>query len=66
VGGFGAGNGPGGLLLATGHYRNGILMSPVTADAIVACLTGQPSAVQWEPFTPERFLPGAARGEGTR
>jgi hypothetical protein len=41
-------------------------MSPVTADAIVACLTGQPPAVQWEPFTPERFLPGADRGEGTR
>src|SRR5271165_1266345 len=61
VGGFGAGNGPGngqrGLLLATGHYRNGILMSPVTADAIVALLTGQPPAAQWEPFTPERFLP---------
>ena len=55
-----------GLLLATGHYRNGILMSPVTADAIVACLTGQPPAVQWEPFTPERFLPGPARGEGAR
>ena len=53
VGGFGVD----GLLLATGHYRNGILMSPVTADAIVACLTGQPSAAQWEPFTPERFLP---------
>ena len=61
VGGFGAG----GLLLATGHYRNGILMSPVTADAIVACLTGQPPAAQWEPFTPERFPPGRG-GEGAR
>ena len=51
----------GGLLLATGHYRNGILMSPVTADAIVACLTGQPPAAQWEPFTPERFAgPGGS------
>jgi glycine oxidase len=44
-----------GLLLATGHYRNGILMSPVTADAIIAALTGQPPAAQWEPFTPQRF-----------
>jgi glycine oxidase len=51
VGGFGVA----GLLLATGHYRNGILMSPVTADAIVACLTGRPPAAQWQPFTPERF-----------
>jgi glycine oxidase len=47
-----------GLLLATGHYRNGILMSPVTADAIMAVLTGQWPAVQWEPFTPQRFTAG--------
>jgi glycine oxidase len=46
-----------GLLLATGHYRNGILMSPVTADAIAAFLTGQRPAAEWEPFTPERFTP---------
>jgi glycine oxidase len=49
------GCGPEGLLLATGHYRNGILMSPVTADAVVALLTGQPPAPEWEPFTPARF-----------
>ena len=47
----------GGLLLATGHYRNGILMSPVTADAVVACLTGRAPAAAWEPFTPARFAP---------
>jgi len=49
------GTGVDGLLLATGHYRNGILMSPVTADAIVACLAGQPPAAEWEPFGPRRF-----------
>jgi glycine oxidase len=47
--------GPHGLLLATGHYRNGILMSPVTADAAVALLGGQPPAPEWESFTPQRF-----------
>jgi glycine oxidase len=47
--------GPDGLLLATGHYRNGILMSPVTADAALALLTGQAPAPEWEPFTPQRF-----------
>ncbi|MDQ2815079.1 MAG: glycine oxidase ThiO [Actinomycetota bacterium] len=52
------GCGIGGLMLATGHYRNGILMSPVTADAIVACLTGQPASAEWEPFTPGRFVAG--------
>jgi glycine oxidase len=58
------GSGPDGLLLATGHYRNGILMSPVTADAVVARLTGQAAAPEWEPFTPGRF--GAGAGEGAR
>jgi len=57
VGGAGSGV-PGGVLLATGHYRNGILMSAATADAIVACLTGQPPAAEWEPFGPGRFLAG--------
>jgi glycine oxidase len=52
-----------GLLLATGHYRNGILMSPVTADAIVAALTGHRSAAQWEPFTPQRFIAEQAAAE---
>jgi glycine oxidase len=47
--------GPDGLLLATGHYRNGILMSPVTADAAVALLSGQAPAPEWQPFTPQRF-----------
>jgi len=47
--------GPDGLLLASGHYRNGILMSPVTADAVLALLTGRAPAPEWEPFTPQRF-----------
>jgi glycine oxidase len=47
--------GPDGLLLATGHYRNGILMSPVTADAVTALLAGQRAAPEWDPFTPQRF-----------
>lgn len=47
--------GPGGLIVASGHYRNGILLSAVTADAVVACLTGQQPAGEWEPFSPQRF-----------
>jgi glycine oxidase len=47
--------GPGGLLVATGHYRNGILLSAATADAAVACLTGRQPADEWEPFSPQRF-----------
>ncbi len=36
--------GPGaieGLVLATGHYRNGILLAPLTADAVAAALAGE-------------------------
>ncbi|MEX1176874.1 MAG: glycine oxidase ThiO [Nitriliruptor sp.] len=35
--------GPGpldGLVLATGHHRNGVLLAPITAEAIAATLTG--------------------------
>jgi glycine oxidase len=34
--------GPDGLLVATGHHRNGMLLAPVTADAVVALLRGDP------------------------
>ena len=37
--------GPGaidGLVLATGHYRNGILLAPLTAKAVAATLAGTP------------------------
>jgi glycine/D-amino acid oxidase-like deaminating enzyme len=31
-----------GLLWATGHYRNGILLAPLAANAIADLLSGQP------------------------
>lgn len=44
-----------GLLAATGHYRNGILLTPITAQAAVELLRdGAPPAVV-EPFGPDRF-----------
>jgi glycine oxidase len=46
-----------GLILATGHYRNGILLAPVTADAITELvITGQLPRVI-EPFAVTRFAP---------
>jgi glycine oxidase len=44
-----------GLYLATGHYRNGILLAPVTADALVASLTGGEPPLEAVPFSPDRF-----------
>ncbi|MDQ2838326.1 MAG: glycine oxidase ThiO [Actinomycetota bacterium] len=45
-----------GLLLATGHYRNGILLSALTADAVAALVAGDRVAQEWEPFDARRFL----------
>ena len=47
-----------GLVIATGHHRNGILLAPLTAETISAyLLTGRlPESVR--PFMPERFSSG--------
>jgi glycine oxidase len=44
-----------GLVLATGHYRHGVLLTPVTADATTEVLvTGRvPEVIA--PFSPLRF-----------
>ncbi|MDQ0953115.1 glycine oxidase [Streptomyces phaeochromogenes] len=47
-----------GLLLATGHYRNGVLLTPVTGDAMAHALTTGELPDEARPFTPRRF--GAA------
>ena len=54
-----------GLLVATGHHRNGILLAPVTADAICALLCGAEPPAELAPFGPERFA-GPSSPRGTR
>lgn len=44
-----------GVLVATGHYRNGILLAPVTAEAVAALLAGETPHDVALPFAPERF-----------
>jgi len=44
-----------GLFLATGHHRNGILLAPITADAIAAAVRGQAMPEVARPFTNDRF-----------
>ncbi len=39
-----------GLIVATGHYRNGILQSAATAEAVLALVAGEPLAEEWAPF----------------
>jgi glycine oxidase len=44
-----------GLLIAGGHYRNGILLAPVTAEAVAALLAGEEPPAEAAPFDPRRF-----------
>jgi glycine oxidase len=45
-----------GLIYATGHYRNGILLAPVTAEAVAATLAGEEPAADVGAFSPARFV----------
>ena len=58
--------GPEGLVVATGHYRNGILLTPATADAIAELLaTGRvPELIA--PFGPARFTGGVPAPAATK
>ncbi|MER8033896.1 glycine oxidase ThiO [Streptomyces hydrogenans] len=44
-----------GLHLATGHYRNGILLTPVTGDVMAEVLTTGSLPDEARPFSPRRF-----------
>ncbi|MEU7380790.1 MULTISPECIES: glycine oxidase ThiO [unclassified Streptomyces] len=48
-----------GLLLATGHYRNGVLLTPVTGDAMAHVLTTGELPDEVRPFSPRRFYAAA-------
>jgi glycine oxidase len=44
-----------GLLVAGGHYRNGVLLAPITAEAVAALLRGEEPPPEAAPFDPRRF-----------
>jgi glycine oxidase len=48
-----------GLLMATGHFRSGILLTPVTARLIREWITEQRVSVDWDRFSPLRFQSAA-------
>ncbi|MFH8497988.1 glycine oxidase ThiO [Streptomyces coeruleorubidus] len=52
-----------GLLLATGHYRNGVLLTPVTGDAMAHVLATGELPEEARPFTPKRFSTATALTE---
>jgi glycine oxidase len=47
-----------GLVWATGHHRNGILLAPVTAEIVAGVLDGEAAPAA---FAPGRFAPARER-----
>ncbi len=42
--------------IASGHYRNGILLAPATAQVMAQIVSGEPPAVDLSYFAPSRFF----------
>lgn len=43
------------LVIATGHFRNGILLAPITAQLIAEAITSGRTSIPLDPFSPNRF-----------
>jgi glycine oxidase len=50
-----------GLYIATGHYRNGILLAPATAKLLSRWILGGKSELDTERFSPLRFSDAQSR-----
>lgn len=48
------------LILATGHFRNGVLLAPLTGELVAALITGRQPAVDLSPFSAKRPAIAAA------
>jgi len=51
-----------GLTVATGHYRNGILLTPITAKLVREWIVEKRVSMDWEIFDPLRFAGTNAKG----
>lgn len=50
-----------GLIIATGHYRNGVLLSPITGDGVADLIADGALPPELLPFVPERRAPQEVR-----
>ena len=50
-----------GLFVATGHFRNGILLAPITARLMTEWITGKEPSLAVKDFLPDRFVRRLAR-----
>jgi glycine oxidase len=46
---------PKGVIWATGHWRNGVLLAPLTGDVVAGLLVGEPLPEELAPLAPARF-----------
>ncbi|HEV2369218.1 MAG TPA: FAD-dependent oxidoreductase, partial [Acidimicrobiales bacterium] len=53
--------GPDGVVVATGHYRNGVLLTPLTARAVADLVTGREPPAAVAPFGVARFSGALSR-----
>jgi glycine oxidase len=61
--------GPGeldGLVWATGHWRNGVLLAPLTGEAVAELLASGAMPEELAPLSPARFAEGAAAAAASR
>jgi glycine oxidase len=49
-----------GLYVASGHFRNGIVLTPITAEIMGAVIEGTPPPIDIAPFSPTRAVGGGA------
>ena len=45
-----------GLVIATGHFRSGVLLTPITAKLVREWITLQRVSLDWDRFSPMRFV----------
>jgi glycine oxidase len=50
-----------GLVIATGHFRSGILLTPITARLVREWVTQERVSMDWERFSPMRFQSDSTR-----
>jgi len=54
-----------GLIAATGHFRNGILLAPITAHLVTDWVMGVRPRLEVEPFSPSRFGQNSTPSDST-
>jgi glycine/D-amino acid oxidase-like deaminating enzyme len=45
-----------GLIISTGHHRNGILLGPLTGRLVQELILGNPPSIPLDPFRPDRQI----------